>query len=256
MGGRNRERLWKGSSRNYALILAKVMRWERVLFVDDDIVWKDPALVSGTMEALAGADFVGGCIKGMADDSVVGHLVRASGHKSYDFMSGGFLAFRTAVVSEFFVNEYNEDHIWLYLHGKDKIKIKHGEVEQKEYDPFSSAVGRALWQEFGEILDEGAEEACNVGKDEVLLDEEFWRDVLAYRAEYIGRVCEMARETWVEPIALDVHAALQEYHGRISAGVFVSFYADYFRKRNKWRKFWDMLGCEGSIRLIKEYSGD
>jgi glycosyltransferase involved in cell wall biosynthesis len=174
-----------GYVRNYAIILAKTLDFERVLFMDDDIIIKDVNIIKEMMKLLDNADFVGAKISGMPDDSVVGYIMRELGMKPYEFLSGGFLAFNLDSVSECFLNYYNEDWIWLFLH-KPKVKlVKYGEVHQLPFNPFENAVERALQQEFGEILVDGVKKAIESKNNAALTDVPFWNRIVEKRSYLI-----------------------------------------------------------------------
>lgn len=230
-----------GFVRNYALILSKVFRYDKVLFMDDDIIIQDTAITKTMMMKLNYRDFVGAKFIGMADDSVVGHLMRTCGGEVYEFLSGGFLAFNVNAVSEYFLNYYNEDQIWLFLHQPTTRFETFGEVEQQQYNPFRNASIKALSQEFGEILDEGAEEAFNRGDSNLLITQDFWEEICNIRINYLNQLPELCIGKEIEYTALSVYKSLMNYYSKISYNTFVEVFVKYFKYREKWRDIVNLL---------------
>lgn len=222
-----------GYARNYAIILAKIFGFKRVLFMDDDIIVGDANLILRMFGMLNNADFVGAEIKGMPDFSVVDFVMQEIGIEPYRFMSGGFLAFNLDSVYEYFLNYYNEDWIWLFLHEPKARVVKYGEVHQLPYDPFENAVERALQQEFGEILVKGVMEA-EIKNDFTLLKNNIsWRKILKKRKDNLREIKEMCKNKKFE-IGVDVCSALLEYHRHLSPDNFVGIFKQYFSKKISW----------------------
>ena len=223
-----------GCVRNYAIILAKTQEFERVLFMDDDIIIKDCNIIQKMMRLLDKADFVGAKIGRMPDDSVVGHIMRELGMSPYEFLSGGFLAFNLNSVSEYFLNYYNEDWIWLFLHKSKAKLVEHGEVYQLPFNPFENGVERALEQEFGEILVEGVKEASRNDKFSLLMEEIFWECILEESVINIKKILSLYKGKNIENIAMPVCSALLEYHTIVAPNSFTKVFNEYFDKKKNW----------------------
>jgi len=235
-------RSWNlGFVRNYALILSKVLGCDRILFMDDDIIIQNVSVIKKMMDKLDYVDFVGAKVTGMADDSVVGHLMRSCGGEYYEFLAGGFLAFNMSVISEYFLNHYNEDQIWLFLHPPATKFETYEKVEQQSFDPFFNASEKALSQEFGEILDDGAEEAFNRGNSNLLITQDFWEGICNIRINYLKQLKDLSTGKKTEPIALNVYKVLIDYHSRISYNAFVQVFVEYFGRREKWREIFHSM---------------
>jgi len=226
-----------GFVRNYALVVSKslVSRYTKILFMDDDIIVREPDRINQLFFQVNSSHFVGAKINGMADDSVVGHLMRACGGAFYEFLAGGFLAFNINTVSEYFLNYYNEDQIWLFLHSPETRFETYCEVEQQQYNPFESAVTKALHQEFGEILEEGAEEAFRCGNHGLLLKEVFWKEICDARIKFLDQLPALLPGNKIAHIGQNVYQALTDYHSRISHDSFVNTFHRYFLRRERWR---------------------
>jgi len=145
--------------RNVGLLLARMLGWSSVLFLDDDVVGMDDARLSRTRELLAQetpgglVQAVGWSFEAFADNSVVCHAHRSSGGRQDTFIGGGGLAVRVHAGTPFFPNVYNED--WLFLHdlvAQSQVLLAGG-LCQLAYDPFDHAA-RASHQEFGDLFAE------------------------------------------------------------------------------------------------------
>lgn len=240
-----------GYTRNYAILLAKAAGFERVLFTDDDILIEDSNLVPEMMALLNNADFVGAKIGGMPDDSVVGHIMRNVGMQPYEdaygFLSGGFLAFNLNSVSEYFLNYYNEDWIWLGLHKHKARIVRHGEVSQLQFNPFENAVKRALDQEFGEVLIEGIQRAHALGDVSLLTNEKFWMESLVDISMTIKKLLPLCLEKDIKAIATTVCSALLGYHNTLHPDTFTKLFVEYFDKRTEW------ISILNSYKLAEEH---
>ena len=225
-----------GYVRNYALILARRLGFKKVLFMDDDIIVKDDSLVEDIIANLDRVDFVGARVTGMPDDSVLGHIERKLGHRNdfrYYFLSGGFLACKLDSVTEFFLNDYNEDWIWLLLHGSTRKYLRYGEVYQIKFDPFEDAIGDALREEFGGILFEGVGLAAKKGDFSLLTQDDFWNVVIRECSQHISEIRRLSEEKRMN-VGMKVCSALLEYHHRVRASDFVQILDHYNQKRTKW----------------------
>ena len=223
-----------GYARNYAIILAKALGFEQVLFIDDDIIIKDYNIIQKMMKLLSNADFVGAKIGGMPDDSVVDYIMRELDMKLHKFLSGGFLAFNLDSVSEYFLNYYNEDWIWLFLHKPKAKLIKYGEVYQLAYNPFKNAVERALQQEYGEILVDGVHEAFKRKDFSLLIHKDFWDEILEDRIIDIRNLKRQCKGKNIESSGVAVCEALLSCHSKTKSDAFTKVFVDYFDKRGKW----------------------
>lgn len=227
-----------GYVRNYALIVSKILskHGAKILFIDDDIIIREPESIRQVFSRIDSYDFVGTHVVGMEDDAVVGHLMRACGEKPYEFLCGGFLAFDINTVSEYFLNCYNEDQIWLFLHQYKTRFEMFGEVEQQQYNPFENAEVRALNQEFGEILQEGADEAFRRENHNLLLDTSFWQQMCTERLDYLNLIPKLVAGSRFADVGQSIYATLIDYHSTVSVQSFAGVFRTYFAKRECWRK--------------------
>jgi len=236
-----------GYVRNYAIILAKALGFEQILFMDDDIIIKDDNIVQEMMKLLSNADFVGAKISGMPDDSVVGYIMRELGMKPYEFLSGGFLAFNLNSVSEYFLNYYNEDWIWLFLHKPKAKLVKHGEAHQLPYDPFENAGEKALQQEFGEILVDGVKQVIDSENYALLSNKHFWDRIIEKRIDLIKDITNLSKNNCV--IGVSVGRFLLSYLSKIDGEKIVNIFTTYYEKK----KLWNRLLCDLCEYKIKRF---
>ena len=145
--------------RNTGLLLARMLGWERIFFMDDDIrsITADTVL---SAVSLLGADGQGYRTAGMSvekypDNSVVCHARREVGEFQDVFVSGAALAVDCRVPFDFFPDLYNEDWLFFYRNAAEERLATPGSlVEQLQYDPFADPQ-RAASQEFGDVIAEG-----------------------------------------------------------------------------------------------------
>ncbi|MBU0577909.1 MAG: hypothetical protein ABIJ40_11430 [Bacteroidota bacterium] len=236
-----------GYVRNYAIIISKALNFERVIFMDDDIIIKDYNIVQEMMKLLDNGDLVGAKISGMPDDSVVGHIMRELGMKSHEFLSGGFLAFNLDSVSEYFLNYYNEDWIWLFLHKPKAKLINHGEVYQLPFNPFENVPERALQQEFGEILVEGIRYVIEYDKDiSIVVKKDLWNYMLNKRTEIIEEITMVSEHSNFK-IGAIVGKSLLEYIQNIQSENFVDVFTGYLKRREFWLKLIKSSNNSGTV---------
>jgi hypothetical protein len=84
-------------------------------------------------------------------------------------------------------------------------------------------------------LQEGVEDAFKCCNHDLLLEEEFWKEICDVRINYIDQLLILSNETNINHIAINLHHALMEYHSRISQHLFVDIFSQYFKQREKWR---------------------
>lgn len=178
------------TKRNLALVLSHMMRWRRVVFLDDDIRVPNPADLSRAVSLLGTHTAVGLRIGGFPDNSVVCHAFRAVGGGQGTFIGGGALAVDVKRNRSFFPNVYNEDWFFLLDAGKRLQSVATvGQVIQEEYDPYRP--GRAREEEFGDVLAEGTFWLLDQGRSASDGDLAYWREFLTKRKRFIGRVISM-----------------------------------------------------------------
>lgn len=175
--------------RNLGLLLARLIGWERIVFLDDDIEVPEPMDLreaAGMTSRYAG---VGLAVKGMPDNSVVCHAYREAGGAQDVFIGGGALAVGTQSMTSFFPNIYNED--WFFLLDDNGLRptATTGTAVQKTYDPFREE--RARMEELGDTLAEGLFWLLDNGRSLRDATVEHWQNFLRRRGEFITNVTGM-----------------------------------------------------------------
>lgn len=180
------------TKRNLALVISHMLRWKRIVFLDDDIRVPNPDDLSRAGSLLDTHAAVGLGIGGFADNSMVCHAFRAVGGQQESFIGGGALAVAMKQNRSFFPNVYNEDWFFLLNAGKRLQSVASvGQVLQYPYDPYR--VERARAEEFGDVLAEGIFWLLDQGKPSSDGDLAHWRNFLEHRKLFIRQVRDMVK---------------------------------------------------------------
>ncbi|MEK7152793.1 MAG: hypothetical protein AAB834_02505, partial [Patescibacteria group bacterium] len=193
--------------RNFALQIARLMGWETLFFLDDDVTISGEQLYK-TFDLLhnGGASVVGFSARSFPDHSVVMHAERWTNGPIDSFIGSGAMAIRTNTsVLPFFPHIYNEDWMFLLVYclfGEGDV-VWGGTIEQRAYDPFKNGQ-RAKIEEPGDMLGESllrlimATSADLQGQHDFdtvakiitkLADERFWEYEINNRISFIvGRI--------------------------------------------------------------------
>jgi hypothetical protein len=176
--------------RNLGLVLARLLGWTRLMFLDDDIygVTEDDvaALAAGledhSVSALIPEEF--------PDNSVVCHAHRLGGGMQDVFASASGIGVRCDREDlAFFPNVYNEDWFFFAREAASHRIARVGESRQIAYDPYDDPV-RAAREEFGDLLAEGL--YARLDRDEGIwdVDKSYWGDFIKTRRAFHRRVTE------------------------------------------------------------------
>jgi hypothetical protein len=180
------------TKRNLGLLLAHMLGWSRIFFMDDDVRGVSLADLRATVSMLDRYRSVGMRVTDCADNSVVCHAHRATGADQDVFVSGSVLAVNCQQPFGFFPEIYNED--WLFFY--DDVRAKRlgwsgRDVTQLRYDPFEN-VERAERQEFGDVLAEGLYGLLHIGSDLSTVPVRYWNDFLATRKKFLEEIIRRA----------------------------------------------------------------
>ncbi|MBF8188314.1 hypothetical protein ITP53_21780 [Nonomuraea sp. K274] len=237
-----------GAKRNTGLLLARLMGWERIIFLDDDIVIGGHEEVTSAAALLEKYDVVGMHIGGYPDNSVVCHAHRFTGGHQESFVGGGALAVKTTCVPSFFPNIYNED--WFYLLGETSLRplAVTGNVRQRPYDPFDRPI-RARDQELGDVLAEGIYWLLD-GQRRTgwtgATEPAHWADFLARRKHFIEDVLGRVRRLPVDsaPNRHAMESSLVAALGRlrlIDPALCVSYVKAWTEDRRRWADHFEKI---------------
>jgi hypothetical protein len=100
--------------RNLGLLLARMLGWRRIFFMDDDVRGVSRADLRATVSMLDRYRTVGMRVTDYTDNSVVCHAHRATGANQDVFVSGSVLAVNCEQPFGFFPEIYNEDWLFFY----------------------------------------------------------------------------------------------------------------------------------------------
>jgi hypothetical protein len=239
--------------RNFGLLLARLIGWQRIVFLDDDIQVPEPTDLSNAVALTEDYAGVGLAIEGMPDNSVVCHAFREAGGAQEMFIGGGALAIGAKSMTSFFPNIYNE--AWFFLLDENGLRPTAitGRAIQKEYDPFREQ--RARGEELGDCLAEGLFWLLDNGRSLQDATEGHWRGFLRARREFITDVIGMVERMDGEPsqrhrMLLALKAARGRNHS-IKPELCVNFVKAWRNDRARWSDHLAELhrkhGIEGPI---------
>jgi hypothetical protein len=177
------------TKRNLGLLLARLLGWERIFFMDDDIRKVAADDLRATAVMLMGRyRSVGMRVTDFPDNSVVCHAHRQTGSAQDVFVSGSVLAVNSRRPFTFFPEVYNED--WLFFYD-DACARRLGwsgrNATQLYYDPFEQPQ-RAERQEFGDVLAEGLYALLDEGLDIAAATREYWNQFLVARKVFLENI--------------------------------------------------------------------
>jgi hypothetical protein len=239
--------------RNAGLLLAQMLGWERIFFMDDDIRAVSADAVLSTISML-GADGRGYRTAGMSvesypDNSVVCHARREVGEYQGVFVSGSALAVDCRGPFDFFHDLYNEDWLFFYRDAAEERLATPGSLaEQLPYDPFADPQ-RAASQEFGDVIAEGLYALLHDSLGVDAADAEYWKRFLKYRNRVLDDVTKGLPDLRPElrgEISRAIGSA-QQVLWRITPKMCVDYVAAWQRDLGRWGKLLANLPGASSV---------
>jgi hypothetical protein len=224
--------------RNIGLVVARMLRWRRIFFLDDDIRDINVPDVHGTVAMLGSNRTAGMRVTSFPDNSIACHAHRMTGGRQDVFVTGAALAVDCQHKIGFFPNIYNED--WLFFYddaARRRLGSSGNKVTQLRYDPFDDA-RRAEWQEFGDVLAEGLYALLDRGLGLKHATREYWYDFLCARKIFIDTIIErwgMAKPEIKERLLLSVGLA-QKCSIEISPEVLERYIRLWRRDLHDWEQ--------------------
>lgn len=178
--------------RNLGLLLARMLEWEGVFFMDDDIRAVVPAELQRTVSMLGRYNSVGTRVTDFPDNSVVCHAHRETGEFQDVLVSGSTLAVDCTGPIGFFPNIYNEDWFFFFTDAAERrLASSDLNAKQLRYDPFEDPQ-RAAGQEFGDILAEGLYALLHRGQGSLDATREYWATFLNARISFLDAIVDRA----------------------------------------------------------------
>ena len=225
------------AKRNLGLLLAQLMGWRRIFFLDVDITVPEPGDLCHAAYLLDRYAAVGLTIDEFPDNSVVCHANRATGGDQRIFIGGGALAVNTAATSSsFFPDVYNED--WFFLLDGSGLypAASTGLAKQDRYNPYSTA--RAEAEEFGDCLAEGLFWLLDKGDGIQHATSQYWAHFLRLRSSFIDDVIDRLAGAEMSPAErADITTALYAARDRnklIEPSLCVDYLNAWIADRVRW----------------------
>ena len=184
--------------RNIGLVLARMLGWRRVFFLDDDI--RDIAYpnLQRTVDMLGSFSAAGLRVTDFPDNSIVCHANRETGGSQDIFVSGAALALDCESDIGFFPDIYNEDWLFMFDYASaGKLANSSLEATQLCYYPFAKA-RRAAWQEFGDVIAEGLYTLLHLGLEVAQATHEYWGCFLEARRSFLEDILTRLPEAHLE----------------------------------------------------------
>jgi hypothetical protein len=198
--------------RNLGLLLARLMRWEKIMFLDDDIFGVTLTDLAKIASQLDSHQVTGLISRSFPDNSVVCHANRLSGRRQDIFVTGAALGVNCGEKPlDFFPDVYNEDWLFFATHAAQGRVISVGTSRQHPYKPFADP-NRAVLEEFGDLIAEGLYALFNDGLSLDAATQVYWDDFINARGNLIER---LARDLYLIPTH---EAGVQAYESMLHAG--------------------------------------
>jgi hypothetical protein len=177
------------TKRNLGLLLARMLGWNRVFFMDDDIRDINLPDLHRTASMLGQQYYsVGMRVSDFPDNSVVCHAHRETGESQDVFVSGSVLAIDCTAPIGFFPDIYNED--WLFFYNdtvERRLAWSSLYATQLRYDPFDDP-RRAAGQEFGDVIAEGLYARLHDDRNARYATRGYWADFLVARRIFLDAI--------------------------------------------------------------------
>lgn len=179
--------------RNIGLILARMLGWGRVFFMDDDIRNVSVDALRRTVSMLGPRYHTAGMrVTEFPDNSVVCHAHRATGRFQDVLVTGSVLAVDCTAPIGFFPDVYNEDWLFFYDDAAEHRLGSSGlEATQLRYDPFDHPE-RAARQEFGDVLAEGLYALLHRRQNTSYATQDYWINFLDARMGFLEAIIARA----------------------------------------------------------------
>lgn len=174
--------------RNVGLVLARMMRWRRIFFLDDDIRDISYPDLRDTINMLGAYPSVGMRVMNYPDNSIVCHANRMTEGPQDVFVSGAALAVDCHADIGFFPDIYNEDWLFFYDDAANGRLANSGRIAtQLCYYPFANPK-RAAWQEFGDVIAEGLYGLLHLGGGADDAKRDYWTQFLEARRRFLEAI--------------------------------------------------------------------
>jgi hypothetical protein len=256
------------AKRNLGLLLARLHGWNKIAFIDDDILLKRTDSIGRLAGQLDEHQVAGMIVRQHPDNSVVCHARRLAGFAQDVFMTGAVLGVHcNSLPLSFFPDIYNEDWFFFSKEAAARKLPCVGDARQTEYDPFESP-DRARREEFGDLLAEGLYALIGDSDPQMPFDDQVRP---AASAVYWSRFIEVRREMLTETMtrlhgfldrdvdnggissALESLSAAESQLDAITADLCVSFLEAWREDLDDWQRFSTCVNNVGSTPEAMEF---
>jgi hypothetical protein len=197
--------------RNLGLLLARLMRWDKIMFLDDDIYGITNGDLIKVAAQLETHQVTGLISRSYPDNSVVCHAKRVIGQWQDNFVTGAALGVNTGDMPlDFFPEIYNEDWFFFARQAEQGEIVSVGNAYQRPYKPFADP-NRAVTEEFGDLVAEGLYALFDDGRSLNAATSAYWKEFISDRANLIEDIADRV-------FRISTHEAIQAYDSMQSAG--------------------------------------
>jgi hypothetical protein len=242
--------------RNVGLVLARMLGWQRIFFMDDDIRDLDASALMATVSLLGEGQSpnqryysAGMSVTEFPDNSVVCHARRMTREYQDVFVSGSALAVDCTAPFAFFPDIYNEDWFFFYRDVAGRRLGSSGHTAtQLRYDPFANP-RRAEGQEFGDVIAEGLYALLDEGLGAEYATADRWNQFLLDRKRILDQIIDRSdkaprdiREKMTRAVAT-ARRCLEEIHPDMC----VEYIAAWRDDLKRWEDLRDTLPRVDSV---------
>jgi len=205
------------TKRNLGLLMAKMLGWQRLIFLDDDIYGISKAEVDALAAGLNSHNVSVLIPDEFPDNSVACHAYRLGGGQQGKFAGAGAMGVRCDRNDlPFFPNIYNDDWFFFADEAAGRRINQVGAARQKQYDPFADPE-RAVMEEFGDLLAEGLYWRLGQGLDILSVDTAFWEEFIQGRRVFLEGVADSLARRSERGLDSDTGRNVRAAHVSISA---------------------------------------
>lgn len=235
--------------RNVGLLLARMLGWRTIFFLDDDIRDIHGCDLRVPLSMLADCyTAVGLRITSFPDNSIACHAHRDTGGVQQDvFVSGSSLLVDTRHATGFFPPLYNEDWLFFYPEASaGRLATAECSATQIGYDPYADP-DRASWQEFGDLLAEGLYGLLHDHSSLGYATTGYWADFHDARRRFLDNVLQRAIYRAAPASVIASIEAAQKVLAQITPEMCVRYIQLWQRDLERWRRRIRALGRADSV---------
>jgi hypothetical protein len=244
--------------RNLGLVLARLLGWPRLMYLDDDIRGVAVDDVDAMVAALEDHSVSALIPEHFPDNSVACHAHRLGGGMQDVFASASGIGVRCDRDDlGFFPNIYNEDWFFFSEEAASHKIAKVGVSYQIPYDPYDNPL-RAAQEEFGDLLAEGLYARLDINEGISGVDIEYWSSFIETRMAFHERVTTalgQLEDRELAAKATDSVRAARDQLNQITPYLCQKFVDLWRSDLAQWRSYLTKLPRVDSIKDAFEYLG-